>query len=205
MVAEARTTPVACGRAPALVPVLLDGPACASTALLLPASVCHQSSLATGIDMELSGAVMRIGTKGSAARITPIIRALKASLRAPGRPARPKGKVMIEARAKVASARPLSIFGTIPAGGMPACHDSGPARMLALAPRSPQTPVFRDQSTNRDQFQKWSRRRKPNQNNRLGDSATIATNFARWRAYECFSQNRAVFSLMITRTHKIGR
>ena len=48
-------------------------------------------------------------------------------------------------------------------------------------------------ATNRDQFLKWSRRRKTSLTNRLGLRATIATNFARKPAYERFFPKHPFF------------
>src|ERR1700712_4745785 len=77
---EARKAPAACGRA-AFVPVLLDEPASASTAPPLRASVRPQGSPAVGIELEMSGAVVRIGAEASEAQIVAVIRALKAAVR----------------------------------------------------------------------------------------------------------------------------
>ena len=77
---EARKTPAACGRAAAFVPVLLDGPASASTAPPLRASIPPQGSPAAGIELEMSGAVVRIGAEASEAQIVAVIRTLKAAV-----------------------------------------------------------------------------------------------------------------------------
>ena len=77
---EARKAPAAGGRAPAFVPVLLDEPASASSASSPRAGIRLQSRPAVGIEVEMAGAVVRIGADASQAQIAAVIRALKAPL-----------------------------------------------------------------------------------------------------------------------------
>jgi transposase len=77
---EARRPLTACGRAPAFVPVLLDEPASASTAPPLRADIRPRGSPAVGIEVELAGAVVRIGADANQAQIAAVIRALKSPL-----------------------------------------------------------------------------------------------------------------------------
>lgn len=77
---EARKASAVSGRAAASVPVLLDEPASASSAPSPRAGIRLLGSPATGIEVEMAGAVVRIGADASQAQITVVIRALKASL-----------------------------------------------------------------------------------------------------------------------------
>lgn len=75
---EARKAPTVGGRAAAFVPVLLDEPASASSASSPRAGIRPLGSPVTGIEVEMAGAVVRIGADASQAQITAVIGALKA-------------------------------------------------------------------------------------------------------------------------------